>query len=463
LKILLNITHGFQARLLLRSGIGERLLDLGCDLVVLTPNADEEYMASEFAEPAISLVQMPERYSRIEKAVVSTRQYVLMNPSLGATLQYKHERFKKAYPTRARVTRGINLVLGHIPMLRRLYLRGEAALFAGREFEPILEEQRPDLVVAGTPGFDFRDAHLLRAARRLGIPSATVMMSWDNLTSKGYMGAQPDHLLVWSSLMADEAVRYHNFSGTITEVGAAQFDVYPQARASVDVEAFKRSHGVPNGRSLVVWGTINNDIYPNQLDLLRQFARELSGHADKYLWVRIHPQTVSGPHQALTDQYLALACDRVKVEVPPVRSERLRWDVPKEDAWHLASLMMAADVVITPQSTLTIDAACAGTPVINLAIDDDFALTFKYTHYQNVLKHDGAWVVRSMEGLIEAVERSIAEPSLRREGREAIVAEQFGSWYGHASRRVADVLAELALRGSAKTGLPKAADAAASG
>ncbi len=446
MKILMNITHGYQARMLLRTEISERVREAGCELLVLSPNATESYLQQELSAPGYILEQMPLRYSKVEKAVASTRAYVLMNPDLGATLHYKRERYKRAYPTRARVSRAINLLLGRFRSLRRLYLAAEARAFAGREFDAILERERPDLVVAGTPGFNTFDGHVIRAAQRLGIPSVTVMLSWDNLTSKGYMSAQPDYLLVWSDLMREEAVHYHDYRGEIIEVGAAQFDVYPKVRRTLDVEAFKRAQGVPSTASLIVWGTINNDIYPRQLDLLRRFAAELDEqqHRDVFLWVRIHPQTVSGPHRALIEAYRALECDRIKVELPPVQSEQLRWDLPKHDLEHLARLLTSADMVITPRSTLTIDAACAGTPVVNLAIDRDFAVGFNYTHYQGILRHDGAWVVNSFNELMEAVAKCLADPSNREAGRRTIVEEQLGRWYGMAGARTASVLLTLA-------------------
>ncbi|MFN5710278.1 MAG: hypothetical protein ACK48X_19655, partial [Planctomycetota bacterium] len=46
LRIFLNITHGFQARMLLRSKITEELLARGASLVVCSLNAEESYFAT---------------------------------------------------------------------------------------------------------------------------------------------------------------------------------------------------------------------------------------------------------------------------------------------------------------------------------------------------------------------------------------------------------------------------------
>jgi hypothetical protein len=62
------------------------------------------------------------------------------------------------------------------------------------------------------------------------------MLSWDNLTSKGFMNGVPDYLLVWSPLMAKEAVDYHDLPLTrIFKTGAAQFDNYQGVRKIMDI------------------------------------------------------------------------------------------------------------------------------------------------------------------------------------------------------------------------------------
>lgn len=430
--------------MLLRTTVAEELRKGGLELVIVAPNADEPYFRQEFDRPGYTLVQAPARPSDLERVLVDMRIYFLMNPKLGITLNHKRERFRQYYPVRYAVSRGANVVLGNIPALRRAYLAIESRIYNGSEFDALLREHQPDLVITGTPGFNVVDAHLLRAARRHHLRTATVALSWDNLTSKGYMSAQPEELLVWNDLMRDEAVRYHDFAGAITEVGAAQFDVY----ASVDApstQEFRRRHGVPEDCSLIVWGTINEAIYPNQLDLLRRFIdRFQTGGGPRFLWIRAHPQSVHGPHADLIPSYEALTGPNVHVELPPVVSTRLAWDLPSSDLHHLAQLLTAADVVVTPQSTLSIDAACAGTPVVNLPVTPDMARAIDYTHYRNVTKHGAVWLAHDLEELLEAVDAYIADPSLHAAGRQALVLEQMGAWFGKAGQRTAQVLLDLA-------------------
>ncbi len=450
--------------MLLRSAISETLLARGAKLIVVSGSSREPYFQQEFSHPQIALEEMPQRFSRVEAHLITLRQYLLMNPSLGATLNFKTEAFRRGAPKRYWLSRAGNMVLGRIAILRNAYISMERTIFRGAEFDELLARHQPDLIVTGTPGYNPNDIHLLRAARRLKIPTATVMLSWDNLTSKGYMGGIPDDLLVWSDLMADEAVKYHGYPRErIRWSGAAQFDHYAGLRERFDRAAWRKANGVPEGRPLIVYGTINPALIPHELNILKQIAESLKTSAFKtrpYLWVRLHPQVIRGFYSKSLEPFRALAGEDVRIEEPKVQSDKLAWDLPKEDAEHLAHLMAAADIVITPNSTLSIDAACAGTPIINVFYDGPEpihpAMSAKrfmfYTHYSQILQTGGIAKAMSIEDFVRMAAAYIENPELDRAGREAIIRQQLNRLDGHAGVRTADLLWQLseARHGQAK-------------
>ncbi len=300
------------------------------------------------------------------------------------------------------------------------------------------------------------DIHLLRAARRAGIPTTTVMLSWDNLTSKGYMGARPDHLLVWSDLMADEAVQYHDFPRErIQWCGAAQFDHYYGLRQRFDRAEWRRRHGIGDQEGLLVYGTINPQIMPHEINVARRIAELVNEGLFRrscHLWIRLHPQVVQGNTKINLEPYQALVGPRVHLEVPPVRESALSWDLPKADAEHLSSLMAAADVVIATSSTLSIDAACTGTPIVNVFWDGpgDYQAELtarrfmEYTHYRQILQTGGIAKSESEEEFITAIGRYLTSPSQDQAERDAIVRQQMGRLDGKAGVRTAEALLRLA-------------------
>ncbi len=116
--------------MLLRSQISERLLAAGAHLIVVAPNAKEEYFRREFEHPQITLCESPGKFSRVELYLINLRQYFLMNPSLGGTLNQKNEAFRRNSPWFARFARAVNLVVGRIGPLRRSYMAVERRVFS---------------------------------------------------------------------------------------------------------------------------------------------------------------------------------------------------------------------------------------------------------------------------------------------------------------------------------------------
>jgi hypothetical protein len=94
------------------------------------------------------------------------------------------------------------------------------------EVSALIERERPDAVlVSPLMTRASQQVLYLRAARRLGIPSALCVASWDNLPSKGLMHELPDLVTVWNEAQRDEAVRLHGVPRErVVVVGAPRFD-----------------------------------------------------------------------------------------------------------------------------------------------------------------------------------------------------------------------------------------------
>ena len=283
------------------------------------------------------------------------------------------------------------------------------------------------------------------------------MLSWDNLTSKGYMGAVPDHLLVWSDLMADEAVRYHDFPRErIHWCGAAQFDHYFGLRDRLDRAAWRRAHGVPGDAALIVYGTINPAILPHEIE----YPASRSSHAMRS--GRFARQAV--PLDSLAPASRPRTLQSIARAVPPARRTRrdrrrtaacspTSWPgtCPRRTPFTWRDLLAAADVVVTPNSTLSIDAACAGTPIVNVFFDGDAkihpAMSSKrfmsYTHYSHILETGGIAKAMTIDDFVRFVNDYVADPEVHREGREAIIRQQLNRLDGHAGKRAADALLRI--------------------
>ena len=124
-----------------------------------------------------------------------------------------------------------------------------------RRIQHYLRERRADVVVVsplthfGSPQPDY-----VRAARRLQLPSALALFSWDNLTNKGLMHEIPDRVIVWNEQHAREAREHHGVAPDRIEVtGAAAYDHWFRWRPSQDRQSFLSGLRLDPGRPTILY------------------------------------------------------------------------------------------------------------------------------------------------------------------------------------------------------------------
>jgi hypothetical protein len=132
---------------------------------------------------------------------------------------------------------------------------GEAAVPCQRGITAFLAAESPDLLVVSPlveAGSD--QVELIKSARRLGIPAAVGIASWDNLTNKGLLRVQPDALLVWNDAQKREAVELHGVDpARVVTTGAQPFDRWFDREPSRSREEFCRAVGLPPDRKIVLF------------------------------------------------------------------------------------------------------------------------------------------------------------------------------------------------------------------
>jgi hypothetical protein len=143
------------------------------------------------------------------------------------------------------------LVSGALAVLKT----AEEAIPRGPVFERLLDAERPDVVLASPlVNWSSRQADLVRSARARGIPTAALIASWDNLTTKGLLRVMPDRVVVWNRCQADEAELLHGVPRSRTVItGAQPFDKWFGRRPTRDRAAFCARVGLPDERPYVLF------------------------------------------------------------------------------------------------------------------------------------------------------------------------------------------------------------------
>lgn len=451
-------THGFAARMVLRTGLAKGLIKQGMRVTVISPNAHEPYFQKECEEEQVELVPEPKCGGRIANWFRAYRPYLLDDVLTNPAHNTRHLRRRRNYPLSCFVSGLINRTLAKHQWFRATSRFIERRLNRSGEVKRQLSGLRPDLLVLLNP-FGVEETVYLLHAKELGIPVACQMLSWDNITSKGTPLLLPDYFLSWGPVMSQEMVELYGFPrNKIFECGVPHFDVYVRQDELLKKEEILERLGLPRSEPYIFYGMGPRYASPNELEIVSWLAEQVN--AKKFqkpcsLIIRAHPQTISGDYalsSAELNRLHALTGPRVAIDMPPVLSERLAWDLPKTDMNRLASLLAGSAMCLNANSTLCLDACMLNTPVITVAFDGHKDLPYwdsarhglDYFHLAKLFKFGGVRVARSFPELKRHIDMYFINPELDREARLLSATQECGIRDGCASQRAARVIARLA-------------------
>lgn len=174
----------------------------------------------------------------------------------------------------------------------------ERALPIDPDVAGYIESHRPDVILVTpllTLGSEQQD--VVRTARRLGIPTALCVGSWDHLSSKALIREQPDRVFVWNETQKHEAVTLHHVPADHVNVTGAQcFDDWFDRAPELDHEAFCRKVGLDPSRPYVLY--VCSALFPgspNEAEFAAQWIAAVRSTAtgplrDAGILVRPHPK-----------------------------------------------------------------------------------------------------------------------------------------------------------------------------
>jgi hypothetical protein len=462
LTLALHLTHGFQVRNLLDTALLE-LLARRFRVVVLAGSKDAKYLEADYGSVvevrAVDFVPRP-----IERKLEFVRKRLVVKPDRALTTSVFTDSEKRLRPLRYSLLKGANGLLGRSQWIRARWLDFESLVAPGHEFDEALRALAPSIVVTANYGTDPGTIRLLRSAGRRSIPTLSIVPSFDNLTSKGVMGAKPSRLLVWNETMRREAIQLHDFApDSVSVCGPVQFDIYARRQQWLPREEVWRSLGLDPARPTYVVGTITPVYFPYNADVIELIAEAISSGElprDAQVLVRLHPQVVDDatfgdnlePYRAVAARYPFVA-----LNVPEVR----RWGdlrpPARDDMAKLATILSGADAVVVPASTLAIDAAAVDAPVIGVAFDGkaqqrppDLSVgrMFYFTHYRPLTESGAIALAKSRDELVAALLRATRDRGERAKERRRMIELIVGRHDGGAAERICAEIERTARTGA---------------
>lgn len=311
-------------------------------------------------------------------------------------------------------------------------------------FRDLVRDLRPDGVLSLTPFLPDEEL-LLRAAAEQGIPLCAAILSFDNITTRGWIPVTFDTYLLWNKYNVGELERAYpdSASSTVTVVGAPQFDFYSDRSYIWDERQWRRIVGVPLDRPVILYGGGARTIVPHEPLFVRHLDDAISrgdipGHP--VVLFRRHPIDPPARWEAIRRTAQHVVFDEPWEAVQGGGHVNIR----RIDIERLASTLRHSAVHVNVSSTLAVDGAIFDRPQVGPAYDDgprhryDRVTRELYLreHFLPITRSGGLDVATSAHAMIDAVASGLSDPSANALGRRRLVDEICTFNDGQATSRV---------------------------
>ena len=332
------------------------------------------------------------------------------------------------------------------------------SLAKGDPFASLFKTISPDLVVVSRIVNYSADYGVMKSAVARGIPLISLVSSWDNFTSKGYLTFSSRITVVWNNMMKNKARQLFNIpEKKILVAGIPRFDCYDTYLKLDSEQILKRRQiymiSIGNIQNWPIisyctgtrnWCKNNYTQESPEADLVSSIYLALSKHLrTKFFFVvRIHPGADKEPYETL------VPFPNVAVESPGESSGYQDRVLELTEEFGLADTVYFSSVVLNYASTISIDCAALDIPFICVNYTKE-EIPFKYSpkrlylfdHYAELIDMSGIALCDSENQLVESVERLLEGDDSKYLSINKKIRDQFIQFNdGNSGARVGQVI-----------------------
>jgi len=309
--------------------------------------------------------------------------------------------------------------------------------------------QKPTSLLVATHAHLLDESELINTARSLNIPTLGIVRSWDNV----YKGLQSrtDHITVWSEINRNEVINFDRYDPSkVTVTGATQFDPYFHEDTVWSREKLAEHFNLDPRRPIIVFASLGY-FMPGfdetcWMDLLLAMLDQEALPGRPHIICRLSP--MSGfEHFQRYASHPDVCLSYVHGYHPG-----LTWYMTREDVVLVGNMLRHADVVITPTSTITLEAAIFDRPTIVPIFhpyQPERAKVFFNNnqlgqHFGRIERLDLVPIIRKEEDFAPAINRCLQDPDWYKTQRAQLVRDYVHFTDGHSVERLAKLIYQLA-------------------
>ena len=303
------------------------------------------------------------------------------------------------------------------------------------------------------------DRYLLREGSAKGIPTAAVVVGWDNTSSYSLPGAPVNWINCWSEIQKREMIFGSDWDDEKINIGGIpSYDGYINKKWVISKQEYFKQHDLDPGRKLISYASSFITFSPN-IQNVEALASLISSDRliqPSQLLIRLHPtHFLNVPEYQLERKRikaLAESLDHVHL-VEPVSLGGEMGFYSGEDMPEKSSMMAYSDIMVTVYSTMVVEALMHGSPVISLCLDSEEGWQRKFTL---PLTKIGGWPthkrfrdskagieVRDIDDLTQALNHYLENPDVDNDARNGFLKRECTYLDGSAGKRTADFLGSL--------------------
>lgn len=277
--------------------------------------------------------------------------------------------------------------------------------------------ERPDFFVLPSALLDYITDDVLQIAETLSVPTILLVAGWDNLSSKGLIYHHPTFVGVWGEQSKRHAVQIQCLDPErVHIVGAPHYEGF-HIDPNTDRSALRAELGVPpEGKLILFAGTLR---LFDETELLQKTDQAIdSGKLPVHVLYRPHPWRNNRQSEGNFFDF-----DWRHVSMDPAMADTYRFGKenktsasPNEFLFHLSHLnkiYQSVDAVISPMSTILLEAMLFGLPIMAVAFGDgkhswSADKVSRMCHFNELYQVPGIITCRNREEFFSQLENLIA-------------------------------------------------------
>ncbi len=342
---------------------------------------------------------------------------------------------------------------GGLNLLSRTERTASRVLSPTNHYLHLFREWQPSLVFNASHVHSRNAIQAVQSAQWLGIPTATFIFSWDNLTSQGRVLPSYDYYLVWNEALKQQLLDIYQFvrPEQVFVTGTPQFDSHFQSENYWSREEFCRRVGADPARPIVLYATGMPNHMPGEDEIVEGIAdvlQEMKEFGSPQLMVRVYAKDRSGRFEPLKQRRPDILFPKVPWEV--------NWLTPlPEDLPMWTNTLRHCALGINVASTVSLELCMFDKPVINVAYNPpnvpegelSYARYYRFDHYAPVVASGAVKLAGSLTEMRSLVQEGLTHPEIGRAERSGLLKSFFAETLdGHSGERAAKVLLRLVRR-----------------